>query len=91
MWDSRTHFKVQKWDTHNNISPLLDLFCSRQVHIYINGNNFPRIISILSYILCSQLNHHFLEIFNVTLGVHDLVSDGEIHATYLASNLPDNS
>ena len=31
------------------------------------------------------------EIFNVTLGVPNFVADGEIHATCLASNLPDNS
>ena len=54
-------------------------------------NNFPRIVGILSYILCSELIHHFREIFNVTLGVPNLVGDGEIHATCLASNLLNNS
>ena len=52
---------------------------------------FPRIVGILSYILCSELIYHFREIFNVTLSVPNLVGDGEIHATCLASNLPDNS
>ena len=33
------------------------------------GNNFPRIVGILSYVLCFELNCHFCEIFNVTLGV----------------------
>ena len=32
-------------------------------------NNFPRIVGILSYILCSEFIHYFREIFNVTLGV----------------------
>ena len=49
------------------------------------------IVGILSYILCSELIYHFREIFKVTLGVPNLVGDGEIHATCLASNLPDNS
>ena len=31
--------------------------------------NFARIVGILSYILCSEIIHHFREIFNVTLGV----------------------
>ena len=52
---------------------------------------FHKIVGILSYILCSELIHHFHEIFNVTLGVPNLVADGEIHATCLASNLPENS
>ena len=46
------------------------------------------IVGVLSYILCSELIYHFREI---TLGVPNLVGDGEIHATCLASNLPDNS
>ena len=46
---------------------------------------------ILSYILCSELIHHFRELFNVRLGVPNLVADGKIYATCLASNLPDNS
>ena len=54
-------------------------------------NNFPRIVGILSCILCSELIHHFLEIFNVTLGVPNLVADGEIHANCLTSSLPDSS
>ena len=41
--------------------------------------------------LCSELMHHFREIFNVTFGVPNFVADGEIHATCLASILPDNS
>ena len=52
---------------------------------------FPRIVGILSYILSSELIYYFREIFNVTIGVSNLVADGEIHATFLASNLPDNS
>ena len=48
-------------------------------------------VGILSYILCSELIHHFCEIFNVTFGEPNLVTDGEIHATCLASILPDNS
>ena len=44
---------------------LFDLFCFRQICIYY-GNNFPRIVIILSYILCSELIHHFGEIFNIT-------------------------
>ena len=52
---------------------------------------FPRIAGILSYILCSELIYHFCEVFNVTLSVHSLVGDGEIHTTCLASNLPDIS
>ena len=40
----------------------------------------PRIVGILSYILCSELIHYFREIFNVTLGVPNLPADGEIHA-----------
>ena len=39
-------------------------------YIYIwYGINFPRIVGILSYILCSELIRHFREIFNVTMGV----------------------
>ena len=33
---------------------------------------------ILLAILCSELIHHFCEIFNVKLGVPNLVTDGEI-------------
>ena len=51
------------------------------IYIYIYGNNFPRIVGILSYILCSELIYHFREIFNVTPSVPNLVGDGEIHAT----------
>ena len=43
------------------------------------------------YILYSELIYHFGEIFNITLSVPNLVGDGEIYATCLASNLPDNS
>ena len=35
------------------------------------GNNFPRIVGILSYILCSELIHHFRKSFNVTFGVRN--------------------
>ena len=42
-------------------------------------------------ILCSELIHYFRETFNVTLGVANLVADGQINATCLASNLLDNS
>ena len=50
------------------------------------------IVGILSYNLCSELIHHFREIFaNVILGVSNSVEDGEIHATCLASHLPNNS
>ena len=56
-------------------------------YIYI----FPRIVVTLSYILCSKLIHHFCELFNVRLGMPNLVVDGETHATFLAANLPDNS
>ena len=59
---------------------------------------FHKIVGILSYILCSELIHHFHEIFNVTLcvlnateGCFFFVADGEIHATRLAFNLPDYS
>ena len=75
----------------DNISSLFDLLCSRQIYIYIYIYIYSRIIGILSYTICSELIHHFREIFNVTLGVPNLVGDGEIHATCLASNLPDNS
>ena len=47
-------------------------------------------VGILSYILFSELIYHFSEIFNVTLVVPNLLGDGEINATCLASNLPDN-
>ena len=62
-------------------------------------NNFPRMLGILGYILCSELNRHFCKIFNVTLSdVCDLmqrrylflVAEGEIHATFLVSNLLGN-
>ena len=36
------------------------------------------IVGILSYILCSELIYHFREIFKVTLGVPNLVADGEM-------------
>ena len=59
---------------------------------------FPRIIGILSYILSSEVIHYFHEIFNVTPGVPNAtegcffwVANGEIHATCLPFNLPDNS
>ena len=48
-------------------------------------------VGILSYILCSELIHHFHEIFNVTFRVPNLVGDGGIHATCLASIFPDNT
>ena len=48
-------------------------------------------VGMLSYILCSELIHHFRELFNVRLGMPNLVADGEIHATCLVSNLRDNS
>ena len=35
----------------------------------IPWNNFPRIVGMLNYILCSELMQHFGEIFDVTLGV----------------------
>ena len=53
---------------------------------------------MLNYILCSELMHHFGEIFDVTLGVPNatkesffLAADGEIHVSCLAFSLPDNS
>ena len=61
------------------------------------GNIFPRIVGILSYILCSEFIHHFCEIFNVIIVAPNategsfLLVDGEIHATCLASNLLCNS
>ena len=51
----------------------------------------PRVVGILNHILCSELIHHFHEILNVILGAPNLVADGEIHATCLASNFSDNS
>ena len=35
--------------------------------LYVIWNNFPQIVGILSYIICSELIHHFREIFNVTV------------------------
>ena len=60
-------------------------------YMYDMEKSFPRIVGILSYILCFEPIHYFREIFNVTLGVPNLVADREIHATCLASNLPENS
>ena len=69
---------------YSNNSSFLGLFCSRQIYLQY-GNKFPQIVGILSYILCSELIHHFREIFKVTIGVSNLVADEEIHATCAAA------
>ena len=43
------------------------------IYIYVISKYFPRIVGILSYVLCSELIRHFCEVFNVTLGVPNAV------------------
>ena len=68
-----------------------------RTHNHLVGNNFPRITNILSDILCSELIHHFREIFNVILDVSNATEgssfgggEREFHATCLPSNLLQN-